>query len=319
MRLYPSPYAGSAFAAADPTAADTLPPQLAGAARCELRLCIRCLRSQLLLCPSYDRSWRPVDNGTSTSHPTTLTTTTARYESEAGAFWEAFYRRNRGAFFRDRHYLDKEWPALRGGAPVVLEVGCGVGNSVFPLLEANPRLRVFCCDFAPAAVALVKAHPAYASGRVTAFVADAARAALAAPAGPVPAGGVDFATLIFALSALAPEAMPAALSNVAATLKRGEGRVLFRDYARGDLAQVRTRALFPFLFASASVCVCVLRPALLSTTTWPPAHHLSRPVHGPPPPRPARRRASSAPPRASACAARSSRAATARSASILTR
>ena len=35
MRLYPSPYAGSAFAAADPTAADTLPPQLAGAARCE--------------------------------------------------------------------------------------------------------------------------------------------------------------------------------------------------------------------------------------------------------------------------------------------
>lgn len=40
------------------------------------------------------------------------------------------------------------------------------------------------------------------------------------------------------LSALAPEAMPGALANVAATLKRGSGRVLFRDYAHGDLAQV---------------------------------------------------------------------------------
>jgi hypothetical protein len=54
----------------------------------------------------------------------------------------------------------------------------------------------------------VQQHPAYASGRATAFVADAGRDALAAPGGPVPAGGVDYATMVFMLSALGPEAMP---------------------------------------------------------------------------------------------------------------
>lgn len=33
-----------------------------------------------------------------------------------------------------------------------------------------------------------------------------------------------------------------ALSNVAAVLKPGTGRVLFRDYAQGDLAQTRLEA-----------------------------------------------------------------------------
>lgn len=80
------------------------------------------------------------------------------------------------------------------------QLGCGAGNTVFPLLELNPRLAVFACDFAPAAVALVRAHPAYgSSGRVHAFVADItaqdlqqAAAAAAAPvapgAAPPPAG-----------------------------------------------------------------------------------------------------------------------------------
>ncbi|KAI8464188.1 MAG: hypothetical protein J3K34DRAFT_526399 [Monoraphidium minutum] len=163
----------------------------------------------------------------------------ARYENEAGAFWDHFYRRNGDKFFRDRHYLDKEWPTLLEGPLVVLEVGCGVGNTVFPLLEANPQITVYACDFSPRAVQIVQQHPAYASGRATAFVADMARDALAAPAGPVPAGSVDFATLVFALSALAPAAMPAALRSVAAALRPGAGRVLFRDYARGDLAESR--------------------------------------------------------------------------------
>lgn len=43
-------------------------------------------------------------------------------------------------------------------------MGCGAGNSVFPLLELNAQLQVFACDFSPKAVQLVQAHPAYASG-----------------------------------------------------------------------------------------------------------------------------------------------------------
>ena len=45
------------------------------------------------------------------------------------------------------------------------QVGCGAGNTIFPLLEINPDLIVYACDFAPSAIQIVKAHPAYSSGR----------------------------------------------------------------------------------------------------------------------------------------------------------
>lgn len=45
--------------------------------------------------------------------------------------------------------------------------------------------------------------------------------------------------MVFVLSAISPEKMHAALANVARVLKPGSGRLLFRDYAQGDLAQER--------------------------------------------------------------------------------
>lgn len=45
----------------------------------------------------------------------------------------------------------------------VAQVGCGAGNTVYPLLELNQQLRVYACDFSPRAVALVQEHPAYAA------------------------------------------------------------------------------------------------------------------------------------------------------------
>lgn len=53
-----------------------------------------------------------------------------------------------------------------------MQVGCGAGNTLFPLLELNPRIRAYACDFAPAAVDLVRGSPAFDASRVTAFVAD---------------------------------------------------------------------------------------------------------------------------------------------------
>ncbi|EFJ45704.1 hypothetical protein VOLCADRAFT_32810, partial [Volvox carteri f. nagariensis] len=166
-----------------------------------------------------------------------------RYEAQAGRYWDLFYRRNSTKFFKDRHYLHKEFPDLVAGPATLLEVGCGVGNTVFPLREINPALKIYCCDFAPSAIELVQQNPQYstAGGAVEAFVADLTSDLLAGSRSAggcgVPEGGCDLATMIFVLSAIHPRRMEAAVHNVARCLKPGTGRLLFRDYAEGDLAQ----------------------------------------------------------------------------------
>ncbi|XP_073107044.1 LOW QUALITY PROTEIN: tRNA(Thr) (cytosine(32)-N(3))-methyltransferase [Elaeis guineensis] len=78
-----------------------------------------------------------------------------------------------------------------------VHVGCGAGNTLFPLLAAFPDVFVHARDFSPFAIALVK---------------------------------------IFMLSAVSPMKMPLALQNVRNVLKPS-GTLLFRDYAMGDFAQ----------------------------------------------------------------------------------
>jgi len=125
----------------------------------------------------------------------------------------------------------------------VLEVGCGAGNAVFPLLSANknPDLHLFACDYSSQAIKVVQSNPLYASpptGTISASVWDLA----SPPESPLPdgvtEGSVDIVVLIFVLSALHPSEWDNALSNVHRILKPG-GQVLFRDYGRYDLAQLR--------------------------------------------------------------------------------
>ena len=67
------------------------------------------------------------------------------------------------------------WLSMLTDVPFVMtwsclfQVGCGAGNTVFPVLELNPDLQVYCCDFSPRAVELVRAHPKYASGLIHAL------------------------------------------------------------------------------------------------------------------------------------------------------
>uniref|UniRef100_A0A162B9R4 Uncharacterized protein n=1 Tax=Daucus carota subsp. sativus TaxID=79200 RepID=A0A162B9R4_DAUCS len=46
-----------------------------------------------------------------------------KYEREAKKYWDNFYKRHQDRFFKDRHYLDKEWGQYFSGAgkKVVLE------------------------------------------------------------------------------------------------------------------------------------------------------------------------------------------------------
>lgn len=157
-------------------------------------------------------------------------------DKDAALNWDFFYKRHSTQFFRDRHYLHKELPALLS-ARSILEVGCGVGNTVYPLLElCSPSTRIWACDFSPTAVELVKAHPAYDANRLSAFTADLTRDLLEKH---VPRGGIEFCTVVFVLSAIAPDKFAAVIRNIGSVLVAGGGRLYFRDYSAGDLAEER--------------------------------------------------------------------------------
>ena len=92
-----------------------------------------------------------------------------KYQSSADKYWFDFYRRNKTNFYKDRHYLHIVFPELApadsadGGVETIttnriklLEVGCGVGNAVLPLLDVNPKLDIVCIDFAKSAISLLQ-------------------------------------------------------------------------------------------------------------------------------------------------------------------
>ncbi|XP_011081661.1 uncharacterized protein LOC105164656 isoform X2 [Sesamum indicum] len=160
-----------------------------------------------------------------------------KYEKDAKKYWDIFYKRHQDKFFKDRHYLDKEWGHHFSGEGrrVILEVGCGAGNTIFPLLATYPDILIHACDFSPRAVNLVKMHKDFTEARVNAFVCDLTIDDLSLHVAP---SSVDIVTMIFVLSAVSPEKMPMVVQNIRKVLKPN-GRILFRDYATGDLAQER--------------------------------------------------------------------------------
>ncbi|KAJ2829587.1 hypothetical protein GGI24_002101 [Coemansia furcata] len=167
-----------------------------------------------------------------------------KYKDEAGRNWDKFYNRNATNFFKDRHWTDREFEELRPGHtfseqnPVLLEIGCGVGNFVWPILKSNPDMFVYACDFSPRAVGFVKANEHYSEDRCRAFVCDITKDRLA---DTIPPHSVDIVSAIFVFSALPPEKQADAVSNVLEILKPG-GRILFRDYGIYDLAQLRFKS-----------------------------------------------------------------------------
>ena len=99
-----------------------------------------------------------------------------KLETEAQKNWDLFYKRNETRFFRDRHWTSREFEILvdipEGSTKNLLEVGCGVGNFLFPLLEQNAGLYVYACDFSSRAVELVKKDARFTDSRMKVFTCD---------------------------------------------------------------------------------------------------------------------------------------------------
>lgn len=168
-----------------------------------------------------------------------------RFNTDPAKWWDRFYAKNTANFFKDRKWLRQEFPVLEevtrsdAGPRRVLEVGAGAGNTAFPVLQGNENehLMVHACDFSNKAVEIMRTSPQYDPRYLDVHVWDITSATL--PPG-VAENSVDVVLLIFIFSALSPEQWPAAVRNVYRVLKPG-GEVCFRDYGRGDLAQVRFR------------------------------------------------------------------------------
>lgn len=99
-----------------------------------------------------------------------------KLEAEAQKNWDLFYKRNDTRFFRDRHWTTREFEQLVGidgdAKKTLLEIGCGVGNFLFPLLGENAGLYIYGCDFSPRAVEFVKRDPRFNEERMKVFVCD---------------------------------------------------------------------------------------------------------------------------------------------------
>ncbi|OAA52050.1 hypothetical protein NOR_00643 [Metarhizium rileyi] len=169
----------------------------------------------------------------------------SRFNGNPAKWWNLFYKNNASNFFKDRKWLQQEFPILAevikqdAGPKVLLEIGAGAGNTAFPVLanNQNPKLKIHACDFSKTAVEVMRNHEAYDTNLIQADVWDVAGDSFPPD---VEEGSVDVAVMVFIFSALSPKEWAPAVRNVHKVLKPG-GLVCFRDYGRGDLAQVRFR------------------------------------------------------------------------------
>lgn len=169
----------------------------------------------------------------------------------AAPSWDRFYQQHDRWFFKDRRWLTSEFPELFDSTRCrkIFEVGCGAGNTVFPLEkflsqqdveesghERNPW-HITACDFSSHAIELVRNNREYDSKRITVFVHDLTSND-SFPAELVPEGSMDAVVAIFVLSAVDPARLPWVLNKLTKALRPG-GLLLIRDYGQYDMTQLR--------------------------------------------------------------------------------
>ncbi|KAI9604434.1 hypothetical protein KEM48_000358 [Puccinia striiformis f. sp. tritici PST-130] len=122
-----------------------------------------------------------------------------KFNGAPAEFWDTFYATRKDTFFKDRAWLRNEFPTLEkavkadSGPIRIAELGCGPGNTAFPILAANENPTCFSMH-----LTIHRKH------------------------------------------ALHPKEWSQTVRNLWKMLKPG-GVLLFRDYGRYDLAQLRMK------------------------------------------------------------------------------
>jgi SAM-dependent methyltransferase len=202
------------------------------------------------------------------------------FEEAARKKWDLFYKLNGNRFFKDRNYLKKVFPELTqllferenehcytaaasrrqqdsstgenttNDSLTVAEVGCGVGNSILPIIEQVYRKnketkhkRIFhfvATDFSPVALDILQQDRRYIKAPTYGVRVNSAVWDITLPQSiPTCVNGLaDVTIVLFCLSAISPEKQRQAVGNIANTLRPG-GTLIFRDYARYDAAQMK--------------------------------------------------------------------------------
>lgn len=176
-----------------------------------------------------------------------------KLEKDAKKNWDLFYKRNGDRFFKNRYWTRHEFQELfdvsrsaDAGRKYLLEIGCGCGDFILPLLNSevcaseSPNLFIYCCDISDEAIDILKSKSIYVENsphKVKAFSADITGDSELILA-QLDGHQVDIVSLIFVLSAIEPSKLKVTIENVYRLLRPG-GLILFRDYAIYDKAMLR--------------------------------------------------------------------------------
>lgn len=114
------------------------------------------------------------------------------------------------------NWLFTEFPELKTGnngtetnlsdRTNIFEIGCGVGNTIVPILKYNEdgNLQLFGCDFSSKAIDILQKCEEFDERRCRVFVLDAT-AERWTDAVPFEENSIDIIVLIFVLSAIHPD------------------------------------------------------------------------------------------------------------------